>query len=113
MFLGICVWGLLVTQPMASADTIDGRQARRMEERVSKKAPTYREAAAEIEQILATIDEETDVDIDELAARVERAAELIRFCSEKLRSAESRVEKVTQELARETPARDSEEESED
>ena len=68
---------------------------------MAKKTPTYREAAAEIEEILEAIDEETDVDIDELAGRVERAAELIRFCSEKLRSAESRVEKVTQELAQE------------
>ena len=67
---------------------------------MAKKTPTYREAAAEIEEILTAIDEETDVDIDELAARVERAAELIRFCTERLRSAESRVEKVTQELAR-------------
>jgi exodeoxyribonuclease VII small subunit len=64
-----------------------------------KKAPTYREAAAEIEQILARLDEESDVDIDELTARVERAAELIRFCSEKLRAAELRVDKVTRELA--------------
>jgi exodeoxyribonuclease VII small subunit len=66
---------------------------------MSKKTPTYREAAAEIESILARLDEETDVDIDELAARVERAAELIQFCSEKLRAAELRVEKVTRELA--------------
>ena len=66
---------------------------------MSKKPPTYREAAAEIEAILARLDEQTDVDIDELAARVERAAELIRYCSEKLRAAELRVEKVTRELA--------------
>jgi len=70
---------------------------------VSKKTPTYREAAAEIESILARLDEETDVDIDELAARVERAAELIRYCSEKLRAAELRVEKVTRELAGAAP----------
>ena len=66
---------------------------------LAKKAPSYREAAAEIEEILAKIDAETDVDIDELAGQVERAAELIRLCSDKLRSAESRVEKVTRELA--------------
>lgn len=66
---------------------------------MSKKPPTYREAAAEIESILARLDEDTDVDIDELAARVERAAELIKYCSEKLRAAELRVEKVTRELA--------------
>ena len=67
---------------------------------MARKAPSYREAAAEIEEILAAIDDETEVDIDELAARVERAAELIRFCTGRLRSAESRVEKVTEELAR-------------
>ena len=81
---------------------------------LAKKAPSYREAAAEIEEILAKIDAETDVDIDELAGQVERAAELIRLCSDKLRSAESRVEKVTRELAENAGSdeTDSEEESE-
>ena len=65
----------------------------------SAPAPSYREAAAEIESILARLDDESDVDIDEIAARVERAAELIRFCTEKLRSAELRIEKVTRDLA--------------
>lgn len=78
---------------------------------MAKKEPTYREAAAEIEEILSAIDAETDVDIDELAARVERAAELIRFCSERLRSAESRVEKVTQEFARTASEEGAEDES--
>ncbi len=66
---------------------------------MTKKTPSYREAAAEIEAILAHLDEDTEVDIEELAVQVERAAELIRLCSEKLRAAELRVEKVTQELA--------------
>ena len=51
-------------------------------------------------------DEEEDVDIDELATRVERAADLIRLCSEKLRAAELRVEKVTRELADDESAED-------
>lgn len=83
-----------------------------MGKKSAKPSPpaSYREAATEIEEILSWIDEEAEVDIDELAGRVERAAELIKFCSERLRSAEMRVEKVTQELAESTPQADAESE---
>ena len=63
-----------------------------------KAARTYREAADEIEEILAKIEEDQQVDIDELAERVERAAKLIQFCFDRLRKAEMRVEKVTRDL---------------
>ncbi len=79
---------------------------------MAKKKLSYRESAAEIESILTAIDEETEVDIDELATRLERAAELIRFCSDRLRSAEMRVEKVTRDLARTVEGESSEAEDE-
>ncbi len=79
---------------------------------MAKKKLSYRESAAEIESILTAIDEETEVDIDELATRLERAAELIRFCSERLRSAEMRVEKVTRDLARSVEGESSDSEGE-
>lgn len=69
---------------------------------MAKKVPGYSEAAAEIEEILETIDASDSVDIDQLAEQVERAAELIRLCWDKLHAAELRVEKVTETLAEAT-----------
>ena len=54
---------------------------------------TYREAIEELETILSAL--ETDaVDVDDLTARVERSAELIRLCRHKLRHAEASLDRV-------------------
>jgi exodeoxyribonuclease VII small subunit len=54
---------------------------------------TYREAIEELEIILRAL--ETDsVDVDDLTARVERSAELIRLCRRKLRHAEASLDRV-------------------
>ncbi|MDO7849548.1 exodeoxyribonuclease VII small subunit [Hymenobacter sp. M29] len=54
---------------------------------------TYREAIEELETILRAL--ETDaVDVDDLTARVERSAELIRLCRQKLRHAETSLDRV-------------------
>ena len=66
---------------------------------MSKKKPTsYREASEEIDSILQEIEEEEQADVDQLADKVERASELIRFCFDRLKGAETRVARVTQEL---------------
>ncbi|WP_300828434.1 exodeoxyribonuclease VII small subunit [uncultured Rikenella sp.] len=58
---------------------------------------TYTEAVAEIEEILARM-EDSELDIDRLGAYVERATTLIALCKEKLLKAQKQVEKVmTQE----------------
>ncbi len=58
---------------------------------------TYAEAVAEIEEILARM-EDGELDIDRLGAYVERATTLIALCKEKLLKAQKQVEKVmTQE----------------
>ncbi len=54
---------------------------------------TYAQALAELETILRAL--ETDaVDVDDLTARVERSAELIRLCRHKLRNAEASLDRV-------------------
>ncbi len=58
---------------------------------------TYQEALAELEGILAAIEEE-QVDVDELAVKVRRSAELIRLCRGKIDAAAIEVEAVVQEL---------------
>ena len=58
---------------------------------------TYREALEELETILRAL--ETDaVDVDDLTARVERSAELIRLCRHKLRHAETSLDRVFDSL---------------
>ena len=58
---------------------------------------TYTEAVAEIEEILARM-EDSELDMHRLGAYVERATTLIALCKEKLLKAQKQVEKVmTQE----------------
>ena len=58
---------------------------------------TYRDAIEELETILRAL--ETDaVDVDDLTARVERSAELIRLCRHKLRHAEASLDRVFDSL---------------
>lgn len=54
---------------------------------------TYAEAVAEIEDILAKMND-NELDIDQLGAYVERASTLITLCKEKLLKAQKQVEKV-------------------
>lgn len=54
---------------------------------------TYAEAVAEIEDILAKMND-NELDIDQLGAYVERTSTLITLCKEKLLKAQKQVEKV-------------------
>jgi exodeoxyribonuclease VII small subunit len=60
--------------------------------------PTYAAATAELEQILADI-ESGDADLDVLAEKVERAAALLTVCRQRLAATETKVRKVTAEIA--------------
>ena len=55
---------------------------------------TYESASAELQQIVGDLQGEA-VGIDELTAKIARAAELIRFCREKLRLTEEEMAKLT------------------
>lgn len=65
-------------------------------------AASYAEAVAELEAILDELDGD-QVDVDVLAARVERAAELIEFCRERIHRARVQVERVVASLADDEP----------
>ena len=58
-----------------------------------KKEIGYAEALAELEEILGGLEEE-DVDVDTLAEQVQRAAELIELCRERIGAAKLRIEEV-------------------
>lgn len=64
----------------------------------SPPAPTYAAAVEELEAILRALDS-TEVDVDQLTAKVARAAELIEFCRERLAEATVDVEKIVAGMA--------------
>ncbi|MGI4734593.1 MAG: exodeoxyribonuclease VII small subunit [Janthinobacterium lividum] len=73
---------------------------------------TYNEAIQELETILRSL--ETDqVDVDDLTARAERSAELIRLCRHKLRHAETSLDRVFDSLDEEEEADEEAEEAEE
>lgn len=58
---------------------------------------SYRDALTELEGILAAIEEE-QVDVDDLAIKVKRSAELIRLCRARIEAATVAVEAIVDEL---------------
>jgi len=71
----------------------------------TKKSPKgdeigYEAALAELEEILEDI-EGTDVDVDVLAERVKRAAELVKVCRDRIAAAKLHVEQVVADVEEE------------
>lgn len=60
---------------------------------MAKKELSYTEATAEIEQILNRLRSE-ELDVDQLAAQVARATELIARCKEQLLKTEAEVNRI-------------------
>ena len=63
---------------------------------MSKKALTYRSAMEELQMIVAQM-EANAIGIDELSERVKRAAELVQFCQQKLRTTEQEMDNLFEE----------------
>ncbi|RYY16149.1 MAG: exodeoxyribonuclease VII small subunit [Cytophagaceae bacterium] len=73
---------------------------------------TYNEAIQELETILRSL--ETDqVEVDDLTARAERSAELIRLCRHKLRHAEASLDRVFDSLDEDDTVSEEEESEEE
>jgi exodeoxyribonuclease VII small subunit len=64
---------------------------------MAKKSFTYKEAVQELENILREL-ENNEAEVDELTAKVKRAAELIRFCKSKLFETDKEIEKIIRNL---------------
>ena len=58
---------------------------------------TYESAFTELEAIMQDLQEDK-IGVDELTAKVKRAAELIGFCNDMLRSTEAEVSKIVKQL---------------
>ena len=65
-----------------------------MAEHDDNATPGYAAALDELDAILREL-EGSDVDVDHLAERVARAAELITVCREKITNAQVKIEEVT------------------
>lgn len=66
----------------------------------------YTEAFNELQEIVAEI-EEGEISVDELSAKVKRAAQLIKICRKKLTSTEEDVNKILKELEEKDTEQDS------
>ena len=66
---------------------------------------SYNQALAELQNIVDEI-ESGDTDIDDLTAKIRRAASLINVCKAKLTASEEEVEKLLAELQEDEPSRD-------
>jgi len=60
---------------------------------MTKEKLTYEKAMAELQSIVNDLQEDA-IGIDKLSDKMNRAAELIRFCREKLRSTEEEVDRL-------------------
>jgi len=57
------------------------------------KKQTYESSLAELQNIIAEIEGE-EISVDELSKKVKRAAELLKFCQQKLRQTEDDVNEI-------------------
>jgi exodeoxyribonuclease VII small subunit len=67
---------------------------------MSKKILSYSEAVSSIEEILHQI-ETGEMDIDELASKVNQASDLLKRCKGKLFETEKEIEKILKEMGNE------------
>ena len=63
----------------------------------NKKAVTYNEAMAEVEEILEKIENE-ELDVDDLAEKVKRVSVLLKICKDKLLKTNEQVEQILKEM---------------
>ena len=61
------------------------------------KKITYKEAISEIEEILEKIENE-ELDVDELAEKVNRVSALLKICKDKLYKTNEQVEQILKEM---------------
>ncbi len=65
---------------------------------MTKQKLTYTEAVAELEQILAELENNAEVNMDVIAEKVKRAAVLMEFCKKQLHELDDELEKMIEQL---------------
>ena len=65
---------------------------------MTKQKLTYSEAVAELEQILAKLENNSEVNMDVISEKVKRAAVLMEFCKKQLHELDEELEKMMEQL---------------
>jgi exodeoxyribonuclease VII small subunit len=65
---------------------------------MTKQKLTYTEAVAELEQILAELENNSEVNMDVISEKVKRAAVLMEFCKNQLHELDEELEKMMEQL---------------
>jgi exodeoxyribonuclease VII small subunit len=64
---------------------------------MTKKEKTYNEAISELQSSLEKI-ESGDLDVDVLTQEIQKAAELLKFCRDKLFKADTEIRKILENI---------------
>jgi exodeoxyribonuclease VII small subunit len=65
---------------------------------MSKLKLTYTEAVAELETILAELENNSEINMDLISEKVKRAAALMEFCKKQLHQLDEDLEKIMTDL---------------
>ena len=65
---------------------------------MTKQKQTYTEAVAELEKILAELENNSDINMDVISEKVKRAAVLMEFCKKQLHELDAELEKMMENL---------------
>ena len=65
---------------------------------MSKLKLTYTEAVAELENILAELENNAEINMDLISEKVKRAAVLMEFCKKQLHQLDEELEKIMTDL---------------
>lgn len=65
---------------------------------MNKQKQTYTEAVTELEQILAELENNSEVNMDVISEKVKRAAVLMEFCKKQLHELDEELEKMLEHL---------------
>jgi exodeoxyribonuclease VII small subunit len=65
---------------------------------MEKKKLSYKDAVAEIEEIIDKLENE-ELDVDDLVAKVQRVTYLLKFCKDKLNGAEKEVQGIIGDMS--------------
>jgi exodeoxyribonuclease VII small subunit len=65
---------------------------------MTKEKLTYTEAVAELENILAELENNSEVNMDVISEKVKRAAFLMEFCKKQLHELDAELEKMMEHL---------------
>ena len=65
---------------------------------MSKQKITYTEAVAELENILAELENNSEVNMDVISEKVKRAAFLMELCKKQLHELDQELEKMLEQL---------------